>query len=257
MRIINPNFNIAPTIYLNPYYHWYLDGVPMDSILDAILSTYNEVRPTEDFDISFCSDFAKAKDRIVMQLISYDKNVKKLSGIPYIKYLDFAIIFQIYTEVSYPEYGTITITDELMNKWGVSTEALIRAVLKNTPSLMPYSLLNMAEYIKSKCPEYAKLMNDVTTDDIPVYILTNQRKINGATSILYPGILSSLSKKLGGNLLLIPSSIHEFLVMPLDAGVETSGLSEFIREVNATQLTDEEVLGERYYIYDSKTDTMY
>ena len=255
--IINPSFNIAPTIYLNPYYHWYLDGVSMDCILDAILSTYNEVRPTEDFDISFCSDFAKAKDRIVMQLISYDKNQKKLADIPYIKYLDFAIIFQIYTEVSFPEYGTITITNELIQKWDVNLETLIRAVLKNTPSIMPYSVLNMAEYIKSKCPEYAKLLTDMTAEEIPIYILTNQRKINGATSLLYPGMLSSLSQKLGGNLLLIPSSIHEFLVMPLNSGVETCGLNEFIREVNATQLTDEEVLGERYYIYDSKTDTMY
>lgn len=55
--IINPKFNIAPTIYLNPYYHWYLDGVSIDSILDAILSTYNDFKPTEDFDISFCDDF--------------------------------------------------------------------------------------------------------------------------------------------------------------------------------------------------------
>ncbi len=255
--IINPSFNIAPTIYLNPYYHWYLDGVSMDSILDAILSTYNEVRPTEDFDISFCSDFSKAKDHIVMQLISYDKNQKKLADIPYIKYLDFAIIFQIYTEVSFPEFGTITITDELVKKWDVNLETLIRAVLKNTPAIMPCSVLNMAEYIKSKCPEYAKLLTDMAAEDIPIYILTNQRKINGATSLLYPGMLSSLSKKLGGNLLLIPSSIHEFLVMPLNSGVETCGLNEFIREVNATQLTDEEVLGERYYIYDCKTDTMY
>ena len=255
--IINPSFNIAPTIYLNPYYHWYLDGVSMDSILDAILSTYNEVRPTEDFDISFCSDFSKAKDHIVMQLISYDKNQKKLADIPYIKYLDFAIIFQIYTEVSFPEFGTITITDELVKKWDVNLETLIRAVLKNTPAIMPCSVLNMAEYIKSKCPEYAKLLTDMAAEDIPIYILTNQRKINSATSLLYPGMLSSLSKKLGGNLLLIPSSIHEFLVMPLNSGVETCGLNEFIREVNATQLTDEEVLGERYYIYDCKTDTMY
>ncbi len=255
--IINPSFNIAPTIYLNPYYHWYLDGVSMDSILDAILSTYKEVCPTKDFDISFCKDFDKAKDLIVMQLINYDKNKKKLSDIPYIKYLDFAIIFQIYTKISYPEYGTITITNKLMEIWDVNIETLIRTVLKNTPSIMPYSLLNMAEYLKSKCPEYSMLLSDMATEEIPMYILTNERKINGATSILYPGVLASLSQKLGGNLLLIPSSIHEFLVIPLDCDVEIADLSEFIREVNATQLTDEEVLGERYYIYDSKTDTMY
>ena len=88
--IINPKFNIAPTIYLNPYYHWYLDGVSIDSILDAILSTYNDFKPTEDFDISFCDDFSKVKEKIIFQLISYDKNQKQLKDVPYIKYLDFA-----------------------------------------------------------------------------------------------------------------------------------------------------------------------
>ena len=65
------------------------------------------------------------------------------------------------------------------------------------------------------------------------------------------------AKKLGGNMLLIPSSIHEFLVMPLDSDIDVCNLSEFICEVNSTEVRDEEVLGERYYIYDSKTDTVY
>ena len=99
--IINPKFNIAPTIYLNPYYHWYLDGVSIDSILDAILSTYNDFKPTEDFDISFCDDFSKVKEKIIFQLISYDKNQKQLKDMPYIKYLDFAIIFEVYVGASF------------------------------------------------------------------------------------------------------------------------------------------------------------
>ena len=112
--IINPKFNIAPTIYLNPYYHWYLDGVSIDSILDAILSTYNDFKPTEDFDISFCDDFSKVKEKIIFQLISYDKNQKQLKDVPYIKYLDFAIIFEVYVGAELPEFGTITVKDALM-----------------------------------------------------------------------------------------------------------------------------------------------
>jgi len=206
--IINPKFNIAPTIYLNPYYHWYLDGVSIDSILDAILSTYNDFKPTEDFDISFCDDFSKVKEKIIFQLISYDKNQKQLKDVPYIKYLDFAIIFEV--------------------------------------------------YVGAELPGYANQMRAVCDfDSLPMYILTNSRQTNGASAILYPGVLSSLAKKLGGNMLLIPSSIHEFLVMPLDSDIAVCNLSEFICEVNSTEVRDEEVLGERYYIYDSKTDTVY
>ena len=236
--IINPKFNIAPTIYLNPYYHWYLDGVSIDSILDAILSTYNDFKPTEDFDISFCDDFSKVKEKIIFQLISYDKNQKQLKDVPYIKYLDFAIIFEVYV--------------------GADTETLIRASMQNTPKILPCSIINMAEFLAKKCPGYANQMRAVCDfDSLPMYILTNSRQTNGASAILYPGVLSSLAKKLGGNMLLIPSSIHEFLVMPLDSDIDVCNLSEFICEVNSTEVRDEEVLGERYYIYDSKTDTVY
>ncbi|MBU5231788.1 DUF5688 family protein, partial [Agathobacter rectalis] len=124
LMIINPKFNIAPTIYLNPYYHWYLDGVSIDSILDAILSTYNQCKPTEDFDIGFCKDFSKAKDKIIIHLINYEKNKKMLQHVPHIKYLDFAIVFQLYVGPNLPEYGTITITDALFNSWGADMEEL-------------------------------------------------------------------------------------------------------------------------------------
>ena len=71
----------------------------------------------------------------------------------------------------------------------------------------------MAEFLAKKCPGYANQMRAVCDfDSLPMYILTNSRQTNGASAILYPGVLSSLAKKLGGNMLLIPSSIHEFLV---------------------------------------------
>ena len=200
--IINPKFNIAPTIYLNPYYHWYLDGVSIDSILDAILSTYNDFKPTEDFDISFCDDFSKVKEKIIFQLISYDKNQKQLKDMPYIKYLDFAIIFEVYVGAELPEFGTITVTDALLSRWGIDTETLIRASMQNTPKILPCSIINMAEFLAKKCPGYANQMRAVCDfDSLPMYILTNSRQTNGASAILYPGVLSSLAKKLGGNML--------------------------------------------------------
>lgn len=254
--IFNPNFNIAPTIYLNPYYHWYLNGVSMDAILDAIVSTYKEVCPNSDFDVSFCQSFERAKSKIIMQLINYEKNKSKLEHIPHIKYLDLAVIFQLNIDSLYIENGTITITDKLAKSWDVTTSELISVALKNMPSQFPVSVINLADYLREQCPEQAELITD-SSIDMPLYILTNSVKTNGAAAVLYPDTLAGISKKLGGSLILIPSSIHEFLVMKYDENSSYDDLNRFIREVNSTQLRDDEILSDRYYIYDASTNTMY
>ena len=71
--ILDPILNISPTIYLNPYYHRYLDGVSMEDIYEDILNTYHENLPDEDFDVSVFRDYDKAKERIVMKLVNAKK----------------------------------------------------------------------------------------------------------------------------------------------------------------------------------------
>ena len=66
--IFRPNLNISPTIYLNPYYHRYLQGVPMEDIYTDILITYQEHLPSEDIDVSFFTDFSKAKKLVTMSI---------------------------------------------------------------------------------------------------------------------------------------------------------------------------------------------
>lgn len=87
------------------------------------------------------------KEKIIFQLISYDKNQKQLKDVPYIKYLDFAIIFEVYVGAQLPEFGTITVTDALLSRWGIDTETLIRASMQNTPKILPCSIINMAEFL--------------------------------------------------------------------------------------------------------------
>ena len=81
--IFRPNLNISPTIYLNPYYHRYLQGVPMEDIYTDILITYQEHLPEEDIDVSFFTDFAKAKKLVTMRLVNYKQNEKMLQEVPH------------------------------------------------------------------------------------------------------------------------------------------------------------------------------
>lgn len=91
--IFRPNLNISPTIYLNPYYHRYLQGVPMEDIYTDILITYQEHLPEEDIDVSFFTDFAKAKKLVTMRLVNYKQNEKMLQEVPHFRYHDLAVIF--------------------------------------------------------------------------------------------------------------------------------------------------------------------
>ena len=88
--------------------------------------------------------------------------------------------------------------------------------------------------------------------DPMMLILTNQYKIYGATTMLYPGILKKISDKLDSDLVLIPSSIHEFLVLPRTIHDDIPTLNSFINEVNSTEVTDEEILSDHVYIYSRK-----
>ena len=80
-------------------------------------------------------------------------------------------------------------------------------------------------------------------------ILTNSRKTYGACSILYPGMLEQLAERIGGDYYMIPSSVHEFLLVPAEREQDREELKKMIAEVNRTELPPEEVLSDHLYLY--------
>jgi len=81
------------------------------------------------------------------------------------------------------------------------------------------------------------------------YIMTNKYQINGASVLLYHGLLDGLAEKLGTDLYVIPSSIHEFLILPVLPGTCIQDLNAMIHEVNSTQVEEEEILSDHAYFY--------
>ena len=97
-------------------------------------------------------------------------------------------------------------------------------------------------------------------DQLEMYVLSNKLKIHGATSIVYPGLLEDIAERLCSDLIIIPSSIHEVLIIPESYIDSQDNLppdyESMIREVNETQLTDDEVLGDCVYHYRRDTKTL-
>ena len=88
-------------------------------------------------------------------------------------------------------------------------------------------------------------------EDAP-FILTNERGINGAAVILYPGCLKEIGEITGLDLYILPSSIHELLVIPDDGNVYTHELKHMIHEVNESCVVEEEVLSDQLYHYSTE-----
>ena len=244
--IIDPVLNISPTIYLEPFYHKYINGTPLSDICDEIMQIYHAFVPDQSFDETIFTDFEKAKSRIVMKLIHYEKNIELLQNIPHIPYLDLAIVFVCSASDFAAEYASILIHNSHMAFWNVDLFTIYRLAKENSPKLLPYHFENMQDYLVQHCNWQPY------EDHIPMYLLTNRLKIHGASVILYDGLLEQISKELNSSLVIIPSSIHEVLVVPVRSKKEINRYNAMLLEVNATQVPKDEILSNHVYYYSRK-----
>ena len=224
--------NISPTIYLNPYFEQIQDGAELDDILAQIASVYQSHYIDHDIDVSAVTDFDKIKEKIVCKLINEEANQQFLQDKPYSKLEDLAVVYQILMDKTGEGTATITITDNLMDGYGITLEELHDQALQNMDTLQPHSFKGMNETVAEMIAvdiardqnigmDEAKEMAMQMMPDIPdtMFVLTNDTKVNGAAAILNDDIRQEIAEKVG-DFYMLPSSIHETLIIPKDAGME-------------------------------------
>lgn len=244
--IMRPDLNISPTIYLTPYYQRYLEGVSMEDIYLDILETYHRHLPNENFDTSIFTDYEKAKKRLVMRLVHFDRNRELLSEIPHYRYLDFAVIFYCLLQADEKNQASILIYRHHLDLWGIDKDTLYRTALANTPVLLPYQLESMSSILQNMLHEDSE---EMTSQKFPIYVLSNQYHTNGAGTILYDGLLQRIADDFQQDLIVLPSSIHEVLLIPVNEILDYTQFSDMVKEVNETQLTDDEILSDHVYLF--------
>src|SRR5699024_7535782 len=86
-----------------------------------------------------------------------------------------------------------------------------------------------------------------------MYVLTNRMRSYGAACIAYPYIPGMIGETLGSDYYILPSSVHEVMIVPACGGLDGEELEEMVREINATQVAEEEVLSDHIYYYERRT----
>jgi len=253
LLIMSEGQNVSPTIYLNSFWEAYQQGVTLNVIIEHIMRVYRQDTPKENVDMSFFKEYDKVKDRICYKLISFERNRELLEKIPYFKFLDLAICFYYAYQGEELGEGSILIHNNHMEMWQVTRADLLDAAGQNTPSLFPCEVESMEDTLRQLmgiCPEECDESEINFERALEMQIISNQSKIYGASCILYPDVLEKMSREAGKSLYVIPSSVHEMLVLPDDGWEDGRHLQKMIAEVNDTQVEPEAVLSDCLYYYD-------
>lgn len=253
LHILSKNSNISPTISLNDYYKQYCTGRVFSEICQEILTIYEKNHPIQHIDVSFFTDYKKVKSRIIFKLIHYKQNRVLLTQIPHIRMLDLAIVFCCLVQTNDTEFATILIHHHHLTFWNINVSHLYKLAMQNTPLLLSYELTNLAELLCEFMTDFPALSNSDFITDIPMYILTNHQKLHGAGCILYPNLLNDLCETFHDDLYILPSSVHEVLLLPASNVHSSQNLCEIIKDVNRTQVQAEEILSDHAYFFSKKT----
>ena len=254
ITVSEKGIHISPTIYLEEYFQQFQEGKPIEKIVEKILQLYEEVKCSHPCEESLLQNYEELKGKFACKLIHRGKNEKLLNDIPYVPWMDLAIVVFVLLEVSPYGTATVLVRKEHLEIWGLTEAQLFDEAKKNTPILLPYQFCPMRKLLREICP-YA--VDEGEEEEESLYVLSNKLRSFGAASMLYDGILEKVGQKLGENYYILPSSIHEVIVVPESKSPVKQDLEEMVREINETQVEEEEVLSDRVYYFSRKENRLF
>lgn len=233
----------SPILYLEEYYALWEEGVSMDLLAEKMLWSYEEYGDRFQVPRDFFQNYNELKPRIYYRLINYERNRELLKKLPHRRILDLAMVFYYEMETEDP-IATILIQNSHLDMWKITGQELEKNAREATAACLPARLLSMEEILEQECGE--------TLDDGEekgLYILTNGRQRLGAGVILYPGVLEEISLLLGDHFYILPSSIHECILVSQKMQFEQEDLVQMVTQINEKHVDPREVLADQAYYY--------
>lgn len=189
----------------------------------------------------------EARRRLRTELVHYGWNRESLKNIPHRRFLDFAVAYRVELPVQGEFMGGIRVNSLLMELWGITERELHETAMENLKN-ENYRIQPMFELLGSIFGITPGLEEDMPKQ----YVLTNEDSRYGAAGLLRKDILESFAEQSGASFYILPSSIHELILLPEDSSINPECLKEMVKEVNREVVVREEWLSESVYYYDSE-----
>lgn len=246
--------NTSPIIYLDNAFREYRNGKKFEDIVTSFVETYRKNCLTFDFDIEGFIDYEQARKKLCYKLVNTELNKKLLSEVPHIPFHDLSIVFYVLIDSIPGENGSIMVNNKFMDDWGVDMDMLFETAKSNTKSLLKGKITPMNAIIEDILGDGDhEAEGSVPDNDCDMYVATNRMKINGAAVFLYDELLSEFADRVDADFYIIPSSVHELILLPESPDMDPERIKGIIFEVNMMHVKPEEVLS--YHLYRYRRDT--
>ncbi len=262
------NSVIMPSIYLNSFYDEFCNGKELRDIVREIVSLYEEHRQETLPDFSL--DFEDNQNRIFFRLVNRSRNDTLLATTPHYVIGDYAAIFHCMVFIDGNRCGTIRLSADHFALWNKSPSDLLpyaaQGSLKlSTPTLRPieevieeilwdslrnYSTETSQAVGKEQIDELLTLLlHKQNREMIPMYVLSNHSNSYGASSLLNLSFLNQFKSTIGEDFYILPSSIHEAILIPQSKAPDKEHLKKMVADINASQVPEQEYLADEVYLY--------
>lgn len=270
--IMKKGENMAPTVCLDGYYEEYVKGRNVTDIALDIIIWHERYKDELVIDFDLLSDYESMKENIFVKVINANMNEQLLERLPHIQIYDLALVAYWILEENGERRGSANITRAQMNLWNIGLDDMFNNAIANTKEKYPPKLEHMSDMMKELLAARMKasgykvgldeemdraLANAIQEIDRmseqKVYVLTNTRKLDGAVYIAMDDVLEHIANQLNSDYYILPSSVHELLLLPADECLDYEYLRDMVVSVNTNHVEQEEVLSDMVYYYKRNT----
>lgn len=245
---IGVNFNIE-----NAFAEYNHTGDYAGVLAESTLAIVQGLENIPSVDVAELTNYDVMKEKLSIEVISAETNAELLKKVPHENMEDMAVVYRFILDSNETGRSSILVTNELMDRMGVSHEQLKADALENAPEIRPVVIQGMSEMMREMMGDEAFEMSGFPEEQNEMmYVATVPDKNFGAGVLAYQDFMVQAAEKLGGDFYILPSSIHAILLVPDDGEKAADALRDVVQEVNATQVSPEEKLTDNVYHYDAK-----
>ena len=242
----------APTFYVEDFYMAYKAGT---SIADLSQQAVDSAVRCMDMAGQLARDSFNMlgdTENLRVRMLNKGRNREYLKGIPF---REMGCGFVFIAEIGHGEYGAV-ITDALMKDFEMTGDELFDKALLNTMEKYPAVLQDLGDSVMQGTEECENLL-DAQSGKMPAgsgpgYVLTNSRFFWGAGALFYPGMIERIHDLLGGDFYVLPSSVHELILIKVD-DQDPRQLADLVRSANRSVVRDSDILADDLFICRSGT----
>lgn len=199
------------------------------------------------------------KDKVIFQLVNTENNKKMVESCPSRQIHDLTVVYRVIVNLDHEGVSGFLISNDIAEAMGVTEEELFNLAKENTPKLFPAKVERIEETVMRMMRQFGASEEEIDEqfqdyENVPnkerVYVISNEYDFFGANALLLPEVLDKAAEQIGTNCYVIPSSVHDLVVLSAEGFASKERLASLVSETNTEHVKPSDVLSNNIYEYD-------